>query len=113
MSLYTEYIKEREDKDTLEIENGFAIYKIFNNGECYLQDIYVIPSERKSGLATEIADKVVEIAKECGCNMLVGSVCSDDKNATRNMKVLLSYNMQIHKIVGNMIFFNKKISGVE
>lgn len=112
LSLYAQYIKEREDKEVIESDEGFATYKIFSNGECYLQDLYVIPEKRKSGLAIEMTNKVVEIAKEHGCHTLVGSVCSEDKSATKNMKIFLTYGMQIHKIIGNMIFLNKKI-GVE
>lgn len=110
-SLYAQYIKERENKDIIESENGFATYKIFNNGECYLQDIYVVPDMRQSGLATEMADKVTEIAKQQGCHTLVGSVCVDTNNTTKNMQVLLAYGMKIHKVIGNMIFLSKKISG--
>lgn len=108
-SLYGQYLAEREDKEIIESNEGFATYKIFSNGECYLQDLYVIPEKRKSGLATEMANKVVEIAKERGCKTLIGSVCSDDKSATRNMKVFLTYGMQIHNIIGNMIFLQKNI----
>jgi ribosomal protein S18 acetylase RimI-like enzyme len=110
-SLYAQYIAEREDKEIIESEKGFATFKIFNNGECYLQDLYVIPEQRKSGLATEMTDSIVAIAKERGCKTLLGSVCTDDKYATRNMKVFLAYGMQIYKIVGNMIFLNKNLSG--
>lgn len=110
-SLYAQYIKEREDKQIIESHEGFATYKIFNNGECYLQDLYVIPEKRKSGLAKEMTDAVVKIAQEQGCHTLIGSVCSEDKFCTRNMKVFLAYGMQLHKIIGNMIFLNKDISG--
>jgi hypothetical protein len=109
MSLYADYIKEREDKCIVENDCGFATYSIYPNGECYLQDIYVVPAERKSGFATTMTDLVVCIAKEKGCHTLVGSVCTDDKHATRNMKVFLAYGMQIHKVIGNMIFLNKNI----
>lgn len=113
LSLYGKYIKEREDKDIIESDKGFATYKIFANGECYLQDLYVIPECRKTGLATEMADKVVEIAREQNCGTLVGSVCTDAKGATQNLKVFLNYGMQVNKIVGNMIILKKNISGVE
>lgn len=109
MSLYKEYIKEREDKDIIESDSGFATYKIFNNGECYLQDIYVVPNKRKSGLASEMADQVVDIAKENGCHTLLGSVCVDGNEPTRNLKVFLNYGMQVQKIIGNMIFLTKNI----
>ncbi len=112
MSLYKDYIKEREDKDIVESDDGFATFKIFPNGECYLQDLYVVPSKRQSGLATELANKIVDIARERNCKTLVGSVCTDDQNATRNMKVFLAYGMRINKVMGNMIFLNKDISGV-
>lgn len=109
-SLYAEYIAEREDKEIIETDKGFAVFKIFDNKECYLQDLYVIPDYRKTGLATEMTNKIVEIAKEKGCNTLIGSVCSDDKYATRNMKVFLAYGMQIYKTVGTMIFLKKDIT---
>jgi ribosomal protein S18 acetylase RimI-like enzyme len=110
MSLFADYIKEREDKEIIESDKGFATFKIFDNGECYLQDIYVIPKYRETKIATEMADKVFAIAKERGCKLLVGSVCTEDKNATKNMKVFLAYGMQIYKNIGNMIFLNKEIS---
>lgn len=110
MSLYADYIQEREDKEIIENDKGFATFKCFENGECYLQDIYVIPVERKNNVATQMADKVVEIARERGCKLLVGSVCTDDKYATRNMKVFLAYGMQIYKTAGTMIFLKKDIS---
>jgi ribosomal protein S18 acetylase RimI-like enzyme len=109
-SLYAEYIAEREDKEIIETDKGFATFKIFDNKECYLQDIYIIPECRKTGLATEMTDKIVEMAKEKGCNTLVGSVCVDDKYATRNMKVFLAYGMQIYKTAGTMIFLKKDIT---
>lgn len=109
MSHYANYIREREDKGIIENEKGFVTYKIFDNGEIYLQDIYVAPEYRTSGVATELADKVVEIGREHGSKLLVGSVCVDDLNATRNMKVFLAYGMQIYKNVGIMIFLKKDI----
>lgn len=111
-SLYGQYIEEREDKGIIETDKGFATFKIFDNGECYLQDIYVLPEWRKSSVATEMADAVRDIAKEHGCKLLVGSVCTDDKYATRNMKVFLSYGMEIYKNVGNVIFLKKEIDQV-
>lgn len=109
MSLYKDYISEREDKQIVESDKGFATYKIFDNGECYLQDLYVAPEYRKTGLATEMTNMIVSIAKANDCHTLVGSVCTDDKYATRNMQVFLSYGMHISKNIGNMIFLNKDI----
>lgn len=108
-SLYGMYIAEREDKDIIESDKGFATYKLFDNGECYIQDLYIVPGYRQSGFATEMTNKIVDIAKERGCHTLIGSVCSDDKSATRNMKVFLAYGMQISNIIGTMIFLKKNL----
>lgn len=108
-SLYGMYIAEREGKEIIESEKGFATYKIFNNGECYLQDLYVVPEFRKAHIATEMTDQVVAIARERGCNRLVGSVCFDAANPTANMNVFLKYGMQLASIHGNMIFLSKDI----
>lgn len=111
MSLFGDYIKERTDKNIIEDDRGFATFKIFDNGECYLEDIYVVPAFRKTHVATEMADRVCEIAKEHGCDTLVGSVCVDDKNATKNMKVFLAYGMNIYKNVGTLTFLKKDLTG--
>ncbi len=108
-SLYSKYIKEREDKRIVELAHGFATYKFFDNGECYLQDIYVLPDFRQTGLAKEMADEVVRRAKEHSCHTLIGSVCIDDVHATRNMQVFLTYGMKLHKIIGTLVFLKKDL----
>lgn len=108
MSLYKEYIFEREQKEIIEGESGFATFKIFDK-ECYLQDIYVKPELRQTKLASKMADEVCNIARNRGCSFLIGSVSIDDANATRNMKVFLNYNMELYKIAGSMIFLRKNI----
>ena len=110
-SLYAQYIKERENKDIIETDKGFATFQFLTNNQCYLQDIFVLPEYRKSGLCFEMADKVTQRAKEKNCHTLIGSVCTDDQNATRNIKVLLAYGMYFDKVIGNMMFFKKSIDG--
>lgn len=109
MSHFANYIKEREDKDTIESEKGFATYKIYDNGECYLQDVYVAPEFRGKHVAYEMADKVSDIAKQHDCHTLLGSVCMDDKNASKNMMVWLKYGFLLYKNMGNMVFFKKDL----
>lgn len=109
MSLYADYIREREGFEVVETEDGFATFKLYENGECYLRDIYVAPEARETGLATEMADRVCEIARASLCHTLIGSVAIDDKFATRNTKVLLAYGMEIYKTSGTVVFFKKRL----
>lgn len=109
MSLFADYIKERENKSIIECEKGFATYSIYSNGECYLQDIYVAPEYRKQHIGSQMADEVVKIAQEQKCHTLVGSVCIDALGCTESMKAFLSYGMKLSTIRGNIIFLKKDI----
>lgn len=108
MSLYSQYLKERTNKQILETEQGFVTYQIFGK-ECYIEDIFVIPSLRKERVATKLADEVSEIAKTQGCTHLTGSVCLTSSNSTQSLKVLLGYGMTLLKSEINMIYFVKEI----
>jgi ribosomal protein S18 acetylase RimI-like enzyme len=108
LSLYGEYLKERENFEIVESDKGFVSYKIFGE-ECYIRDLYVLPEYRKSHLASQMADKVAEIAKEHGCKYLTGSVSTKDPKATDNVKVLFSYGFKLLRGTEEMIYFIKRI----
>lgn len=107
-SLYAQYIKEREDYETIETSFGFASFKI-ENEDCYIRDIYVHPDYRKDHAASILADQVVVLAKKQGCRRLLGSVCPETNGSTTSLKVLLSYGFQLLKAEDNFISFSKEI----
>jgi hypothetical protein len=110
MSLYADYLKEREGKEIFECEDGFVTYSIYKGDVSfvYIEDIYVVPHKRKMGLAGEWADQICEKAlKEYGCAYLLGSVDVTARGATDSVKVLLSYGMKVQSTNGNMIYFKK------
>lgn len=109
MSLYAQYIKERENKDIVETDKGFATYQIYGD-ECYIADIYIVPEMRKSGLASKLANEIKDLAKKSGCKILTGSVCLDANEAAASMNVLYAYGMKVHLIKGNMIYFSMEIN---
>lgn len=107
--MYADYLKEREDREVYEGPFGFASYKFLDGGLCYIIDIYVVPEERKTYAAATMADAIVKLAKEKGCTSLVGSVDTNAKDPTANMKVLLAYGMSFDSIGGSMLYFKKEI----
>jgi GNAT superfamily N-acetyltransferase len=107
---YLEYITEREGLSYINCKEGLAIYKKINKDTVYLQDIFVNPEYRKQGVATMIADKVADIAKENGCTYMLGSVCADANGATASLKVLLAYGFELKSVSGNMVYFIKGLS---
>ena len=108
MSLYKDYIKERENRECIESEDGFITYKFFGT-ECYIIDLYVIPSKRKSSIASQMADQVERIAKDRGCKVLTGSVCPSTNNSTQSIQVLISYGFKLIKSEHDLICFAKEI----
>ncbi len=109
MSLQAMYAKERENMETIEKEHGFLTYKFFPD-ECRMFDIYVLPEQRKSGLAAQMADEVVSLAKQNGCKILTGSVDTRANGATVSVKVLLAYGFTVLRTDGSMIYFSKEVS---
>lgn len=108
-SLYAQYISERLGDHVLEVENGFATYRYISDKSVYIVDIYVKPSCRKSGLAAEMADEIVRMAKVRGCAELLGSVVPSTANSTTSMKVLLGYGMSLQNSSNDFIVFRKEI----
>jgi ribosomal protein S18 acetylase RimI-like enzyme len=82
-SLYAQYLAERCGFSVLEAEEGFAAYSITGT-TAYITDIYVIPSARRLGVASRLADKVCADAKERGCTELLGLVSLDTASVGAN-----------------------------
>ncbi len=108
MSLYGKYIAEREGFQIVESDHGFATYKI-EGVSVYIRDIYVDFDHRKENLASLMADKISEIAKEQGCSKMLGSVCPSAKHSTESLKVLLAYGFKLMDAKENFISFVKEI----
>jgi GNAT superfamily N-acetyltransferase len=110
MSLWAEYLKEREGIETIEALDGFATYKLFpDTKECYIIDVYTKKEARKSGLAAGLADQITEIAKNHGCTILTGTVDPRLPSATTSVMVLVSYGMRLLRAEPSKLVFMKEI----
>lgn len=108
MSLYSQYLKEREDLETLETSAGFIAYK-FRGPDCYIKEIYVLPEYRKSGIAAKMADTVAEITRSQGITILTGSVDSRANGADISEKVLRAYGMKPYTTEGFITYYMKEL----
>jgi GNAT superfamily N-acetyltransferase len=113
MSHYADYVKERQGKLVYECDDGFAVYWYLQHpthGECvYIEDIYVVPEKRKSGVGAWMADQIAEEAGGRGVTVMLGSVNPQTSGATTSLKVLLGYGMSLEGIQGELIMFSKDI----
>jgi GNAT superfamily N-acetyltransferase len=80
--MYKEYVKERENLKTLEIDGkGFICYRMEISEQvniCFISDYYVLPKFRKQGIGYKLADMVFSEAKKAGCERVF---CQSDEKA--------------------------------
>ena len=110
-SFYAQYIKEREEKEIVENEFGFATYKIYGDA-VYIEDIYVVPEMRKTGMAKTIVEQICFYAKERGAKKVFGSADVTANSSTDSIKFLLAFGATVHSVSGNLIYFSKDFGGV-
>jgi len=112
MSLYADYLKEKESKLVYETEKGFVVYEYRHDEtqiNVYISTIYVVPEFRKMNYAGQMADEVVKEAKSRGCRLLYGSVIPSAIDSTISVKVLLGYGMTLDSSTQDFILFRKEI----
>lgn len=109
LSLYGQYLKERQGRGILETKDGFATFDYINEEIVYIVDLYVVPKKRNNHVAAHLADKICEVAKESGRKYLLGSVDLTASGAEASCKVLEAYGMTVHKVAEPMVFYIKPI----
>lgn len=108
MSLFGQYISEREGKEIVEDSQGFATYFYVNDG-VYIENIFVDKDFRHSGIASKYADQIAKIAKDKGFSKMYGSVRPSANGSTPSLKVLLSYGFSLHSSAVDAIVMVKEI----
>lgn len=98
----------------LETPHGFLTYGFncvpgVDFPHVYIEDLYVVPTARKTRVATEMADKVADIARERGVTKMLGSVSLGRKNADANLEVLKHYGMRLFAANDQTIFTIKDL----
>lgn len=108
MSLYADYVKETNLKKIIEKDWGFATYS-FRGQECYLEDIFVTPDNRKVNAASDLAKEIEQEAKAAGCKYLTGSVNTSIKDPTTSIRVLIQYGFKFLRSEPSIIWFVKEL----
>ncbi len=110
LSLYGQYIQEREGKHIQECEHGFATYVYMNAiNAVYVEDIYVVPEQRRSRVAWEMLDSICATAIDKGCHTLLGTVRPLANGSTESLKAILAYGFKVDSCDGGLIWFKKEI----
>lgn len=109
MSLLSDYHKELGIKKVIESDHGFLVYYFVLPDECYLEDVYVIPEKRKSGLCFQMFDQAAKQAKDLGCKYLTGSIIPSSNNAESSAQMQLKYGFRFLRKGPNVIYMIKDL----
>lgn len=106
-----EYLKEVEDTFMIRHEFGAMWYKFGDQNDCWIVGTWVVPSRRRSRIAFDLADKVMMIAKEKGCRLLMAKLRPGQGGATVSLKTQLAYGFQLSpEIIDGYLILFKEIS---
>lgn len=109
-SLFAQYVKEREGKHVIETEDGFAVLQIIpESKQIYIQDIYVVPDKRKSGVGKAFLEQVEATCREQGFDKISGSVQPSTRGSTDSLKILLAVGFKLAAAEHDAIYFIKEI----
>jgi len=109
--MYLDYIRERQPgKYVIQEEHGFCVYSFTDDDTAvYIEEIYVKPEFRKSGLSHSLRSQVEEIARQKGCITLLGTVVPSCRGATTSIKVLLGNGLKLLSAENDLIWFFKEL----
>ncbi len=112
--MYAEYLKETHNKHLLEAPEGFLTYGFdcvpgVSDPHVYIEDLYVRPDYRRTHVASAMADKVAEIARERGCKLMFGTVNARTSDPNRSLRVLQGYGMRLCSIAADTLWMVKDI----
>lgn len=109
-SLYAQYINEREGKEIIEDNEGFATYIDCEDGPgIYIADVYVIPEARKTGKAHSYFDQIEEIARGRDKAFLRTTVESALPGWEISLKALTTNNFNVVANDGTFFYLERKI----
>lgn len=110
MSKYADYLKERENKETIETDQYLFTYRHFSNtNQLFLADFYVVPEHRNQKVGTKAMNQIVSIAKQLGCTHIACTTDTETNNWEKAASGLIGYGFQVIKEQDGLIYFYKDI----
>ena len=102
--------EEVEDTYTVISEEGFSTWRKHLDG-IYIVEIYVKPEFRKKRVASTLADKCIEQAKEMGIDIkhAYGSVSMLSNTSHLSLMALTLYGMRLWELGEDIIYFRKEV----
>lgn len=110
MDLFKEYLKERENKEVIENEYGFIIYKLFDK-ECFIADFYIKPAFRNTIVLPNFIDQLAKIAKSSECDHISAKLYIADNGHQKTLMAAFKMGFNILSTNNDCIIIIKKLGG--
>lgn len=108
MSLYAEYLLEREGYSCLEDDDFFVTFKKLDDA-LYIRDMYISPNSRRKKKGTELGNMLEQLAKEEGCKALITSVDTGTQGWQASKKGIEKFGFKEIYTEESCIYYNKEI----
>lgn len=110
MTLYEEYVLEREGVQSISTDHAFMTYMIWPESKaCQIKDFFVSKAHRGLNHAMTLYCELTRIAKEAGCKYLDCTVSPLTVGAHNSMLLMLDAGFRLHAATNNLIFFRKEL----
>lgn len=108
-NLYSQYIKERYDWETIFLEQkGFATYSI-EDDTLKIIDIFLVKEHRDYKTSRALIKKLYEVAYKHKCAYAITGVHLDAPAAAKNMMHIIFNGFEPYKNSGQMVWFKRKV----
>lgn len=107
-SLFGRYSKERAGREILESEDYFVTYSFYPT-HLFIEDMYIVPEKRGSGLFEQLVDALEAQAKSMGITKTTCTVCPVSKNADEVIKKIMSLNFKIYRSTEDLIYLSREV----
>jgi hypothetical protein len=104
--MFEKYMKERQNAECIKNEKGFLFYRI-QNDECYIVDIFIEESFRKTSASSEIIGELESRVQ--GSKYISGNVYLSDPGCHRTLKAAFKQGFKIHSANNNILLIVKEL----
>lgn len=108
MSLYAQYVKEREGAVTVETSEGFYSYKV-DGDYIFIVDLYVVPEYRAKKVGSKFGREIEDITRELGKSTILCSASLESLNSSDAIAFIIMNGYEIINYTDTQVFFKKEI----
>lgn len=107
-SLFGRYSKERAGREIIECDDYFVTYSFYPT-HLFIEDMYIVPEKRGTGLCNEIISGLEGHAKANGINKTVVTISPEAKNIDQVLLVVTKLNFKIFRSSEGLIYLSREI----